>query len=109
MVCDLLTSRHVGLVTPKQARNLLNSCTSRLRTLLSVPQRFKRLGLDRKTIQSFPDVTDRARTLMGELPDDVLNAERRAPLAPERLHLNAPSLPEAIVGIPDDIAANGTP
>ena len=95
LVCRVLTASHVGLVDGSMRDELLDSCSHRLRATFMIPQTFRLTGVDREAVHGDGDACRRAREAMGEVPQEILRGERRAPVVPRR---------SAIPGI---LSANG--
>ena len=95
LVCRVLTASHVGLVDGCMRDELLDSCSHRLRATFMIPQTFRLTGVDREAVRGNRDECRRAREAMGEVPEEILRGERRAPVVPRRT---------AVSGIP---SANG--
>ncbi|MEA3275562.1 MAG: TIGR03761 family integrating conjugative element protein [Pseudomonadota bacterium] len=78
----VLTARHVGLVEGGDAERLLGCCAGKIRGLFCLPQGYRFLGVDRSALAQGTAKAEQARKAMGEVPEDVLSGERRAPLGP---------------------------
>ena len=85
LVCTALTAQHVGLLGSEACRRELNLCARRIRALFTISQSYRFLGIDRPLIHRATAESERARQLMGALPDDVLSGERQAPLVPRKV------------------------
>ena len=85
LVCTALTAQHVGLLGSEACRRELNLSARKIRALFTVSQRYRFLGIDRPLIHRATAESERARQLMGALPDDVLSGERQAPLVPRKV------------------------
>lgn len=84
-VRTLLTAHHVGVLTGAAMEGLLNACARKIRGAFAVPQGYHFLNIDRTALQQGTANASRARELMGEVPADVLNGARQAPLAPRKI------------------------
>ncbi len=85
LVCTALTAQHVGLQDSEACRRELNLCARKIRALFTISQSYRFLGIDRPLIHRATAESERARQLMGVLPDDVLSGERQAPLVPRKV------------------------
>lgn len=84
-VRTLLTAHHVGVLTGAAMEGLLNACARKIRGAFAVPQGYHFLNIDRTALQQGTANASRARQLMGEVPEDVLNGAHQAPLAPRKV------------------------
>lgn len=84
-VCAVVTAAHVGLLGLERRQQIQHSCARKLRSLFMLPQTYRLLKLSRATVRAQNGRTHEARKLMGEIPEDILNGERRPPFAPRRL------------------------
>ena len=84
-VRTLLTAHHVGVLTGAPMEGLLNACARKIRGAFAVPQGYHFLNIDRTALQQGTANASRARQLMGEVPEDVLNGALQAPLAPRKV------------------------
>ena len=84
-VRTLLTGHHVGLLSGVAMEGLLNACARKIRGAFAVPQGYHFLNVDRSALQQGTANASRARQLMGEVPEDVLNGAHQAPLAPRKV------------------------
>ncbi len=73
LMCLWLTVTHVGMPIDKVLEESLKTCSKKLRALFTVPQGFQDLGLNRRLVQADDPLHIKAKTLMGELPEDILN------------------------------------
>jgi len=84
LVCTVLTCRHIGQLDDESAQVIINLCARKIRGTFVVPQGYRLLGIDRKCLQQSSGKDPRASSLMGELPEDVLSGEHRAPIVPRK-------------------------
>lgn len=84
-VRTLLTAHHVGLLTAATMEGMLNTCARKIRGAFAVPQGYHFLNVDHAALQQGTANASRARQLMGEVPEDVLNGVHHAPLAPRKV------------------------
>ena len=82
LVCQAFTAKQIGVLNSEQCMHIVRACARRIRGVFGLPNRFRRLGITRATVQDTHPLFQRAEELMGVLPSDVLKGERRAPLAP---------------------------
>ncbi len=85
LVCTALTAHHVGLLDHEACQGELKACARKLRALFTIPQSYRFLDLERPLIRRGTAESERARQLMGALPEDVLSGERQAPLVPRKV------------------------
>ncbi len=84
LVRTVLTCRHIGRLDDESAQVVIHLCARKIRGTFVVPQGYRLLGIDRKCLQRSSGKDPRASSLMGELPEDVLSGELRAPLVPRK-------------------------
>ncbi|MEL0585493.1 MAG: TIGR03761 family integrating conjugative element protein [Candidatus Thiodiazotropha sp. (ex. Lucinoma kazani)] len=85
LVCRVLTAGHIGLLDDATRRGLIQLGARKIRATFLIPQGYRFLKLDRASVRETTGRSQEARQLMGELPDDVLNGERQAPIAPRKV------------------------
>lgn len=85
LVRTLLTCHHIGLLNNKAAEGIVKLGARKVRGTFVVPQGYRLLGIDRKSLQGNSGKAPQACQMMGELPKEVLNGEQRAPLVPRKL------------------------
>ncbi len=85
LVCMLLTARHIGLLDSQASEDILKASARKVRAVFMIPQRYRLLKINREQVRKAVGRSHEARQLMGEVPDDVLNGQRRAPLLPRKL------------------------
>ena len=84
LVRTLLSARHVGLLTREASERLLHVGGRQIRRALQSPVGYRYTGVTRLDVEQGTAKALQAKDVMGELPDDVRTAERRAPYAPAR-------------------------
>ncbi len=84
LVCTVLTCRHVGQVDDAAVQAIINLSARKIRGIFTVPQGYRKLGIDRLCITRSSGKDVRAISLMGELPEDVLSGKHHAPLVPRK-------------------------
>lgn len=84
-VRTLLTAHHVGVLTGAAMEGSLNAGARKIRGAFAVPQGYHFLNVDRAALQQGTANASRARQIMGEVPEDVLNRAHQAPLAPRKV------------------------
>ena len=82
LVRTVLTGTHIGLFDGETSDGLLKPCTRKIRGVFALPQNYRSLGIDRETVRTGTGKAARAAELMGDVPDDVIRGEHRAPFAP---------------------------
>lgn len=85
LVRTILTCRHIGQLNDKPVDTCISHCAHRVRATFSVPQGFRSLGLKREILQQAEGIDPRVSKLMGNIPEDVLSGEQRAPLTPHKI------------------------
>ncbi|MCU7943552.1 MAG: TIGR03761 family integrating conjugative element protein [Candidatus Thiodiazotropha sp. (ex Cardiolucina cf. quadrata)] len=85
LVRTVLTCRHIGLLENEAAEGIVKLSARKVRGTFVVPQGYRLLGIDRKSLKQNSGMDSRACQLMGELPEQVLSGEQRAPLVPRKL------------------------
>ena len=83
-VRTVLTAQHVGLLSGAEREGLLHGSARKLRAAFSSVQDYRFLGVDRAALSQGSANASRARELMGDVPDDVLNGQRHAALTPRK-------------------------
>ena len=84
LVCTVLSARHVGLLVRDEAERALHLGGRQVRRALQSPLGYRYTGVTRLDVEQGTAKALQAQGAMGELPDDVRTAERRAPHAPAR-------------------------
>ena len=84
LVRTLLSARHVGLLTREESERALHVGGRQIRRALQSPVGYRYTGVTRLDVEQGTAKALQAKDVMGELPDDVRTAERRAPYAPAR-------------------------
>lgn len=82
LVCAVLTARHVGLLPRETAEQMLHQGGRAIRRALLIPTQWKHCAVARADARQGNQRAETAREAMGELPQDVLDATRRAGHAP---------------------------
>ena len=82
LACQAFTAKRIGVISSERCHDIVRACARRLRGVFGLPNRFRRLGITRGTAQEANPIFQRAEELMGVIPSDILQGERRAPLAP---------------------------
>ena len=85
LVCMALTARHIGLLDSKASEDILKASARKVRAIFMIPQGYRLLKINRELVRKSLGRSHEARQLMGEVPVDVLNGERDAPLAPRKM------------------------
>ena len=87
LMCLWMTVQHVGVVIDEALEERLRASAKKLRAVYASPQSYQRMGVSRALYCVGDSLTDNARALMGDVPDDILS-ERRAPkLRPKKTHV----------------------
>lgn len=86
-VRTILTARHVGLLSEEQSLGLIDSCSTVLRSLFAMPQRYRVLRVDRTAVKAGTAVAAAAAKIMGPVPAAILLGEQQPRLAPRRAEL----------------------
>ena len=79
-VRTLLTAQHVGLRNAPPMQSLLTANARKIRGTVALVQGYHFLGIDRAALKQGTANASRARELMGEVPQEVLNGTHQAPL-----------------------------
>lgn len=93
LICAVVTANHVGLIDTARRAQIQHACARKLRSLFMLPLAYRKMKLDRPTVQTRTGRAHEARQKMGEVPDEVLSGERRAPFAPRRWSSPTMTLP----------------
>lgn len=81
-VRTILTARHVGLLSEQQSYAQIEGCSTVLRSLFAIPQRFRVYRLDRAAVKKGGPSVVAAIESMGPVPPAVVRGEHRPRLAP---------------------------
>lgn len=78
----VLTARHLGLVDRRRSQEILQAAGRAIRRTFNYAVQWRFTGVNREDIRQMNQNAERARKLMGEIPAEVLSAEKRARIAP---------------------------
>ena len=82
MTRDVLTARHIGVLSATACQFTVYEQARKIRALFMLPFIYRFLSLDRDRASSWEGVGKRAEILMGVIPPDIKDGQRRASLAP---------------------------
>ena len=82
LVRTVLTGAHIGLFDSEAADAVLKPCGRKIRGAFALPQAYRFLEIDRAAVRQDTGKAVQAIELMGIVPDDVMNGERRALFVP---------------------------
>lgn len=82
LVLATLTARHVGLINRDDAHRMLADAGRTVRRAFAVPQGFRATAVKRDDMRGNTKRAERARQIMGELPQAILDGELRPEHAP---------------------------
>jgi len=99
--CEVLGMRHIGLLTRVKAERYLNLGGKALRAALQSGTGYRRQGVTRNDVLANNPKAQKATTLMGSIPDDILNMKQRSDFAPELRQYNKREPSEVISGSSD--------
>jgi integrating conjugative element protein (TIGR03761 family) len=94
--CKVLSARHVGLIGRDESEKLLHQGGRWVRRALQSPVLYRLLGVTRDDVLQRTAKGLQAEETMGEVPDDVLRGDRRAPHAPAVVAQRESGVPEAV-------------
>ncbi|HHI71458.1 MAG TPA: TIGR03761 family integrating conjugative element protein [Rhodobacteraceae bacterium] len=77
-----LTCENLGILDRGQVYSVLRGIARKLRRIFHLPLEYKFTGVCREDIRHGTKVSERAKSLMGELPKEILNGHRRPRHAP---------------------------
>lgn len=80
--CTVLTARRLGLIDQLHSDEILRSAGRAIRRTFNYAVQWRFTGVTRNEVRQMSQTAQRARTLMGEIPLDVLSGEKRARIAP---------------------------
>lgn len=86
LVCAILTGRHVGLIQRGNSDKALHNCARRVRHAFALSGLWKFTLVTRTDMRNGTPIALKAReamAIMGELPQEVLDGNQRARIAPE--------------------------
>ncbi|MCI0653671.1 MAG: TIGR03761 family integrating conjugative element protein [Methylococcaceae bacterium] len=78
----MLTARHLGLIDRVRSDEILRSAGKAIRRTFNYAVQWRFTGVNREDFRQMNQNAERARKLMGELPSEILSAEKRARMAP---------------------------
>jgi len=85
LVCMVLTVRRVGLLDSEGSDQVIRSCGRKLRSTFTVVHEYRFTGVSRELLVRGDAKSDAARAAMGEVPDEIVDGELRAPITPRKL------------------------
>ncbi len=85
LVCMVLTARRVGLLDSEGSDQVIRSCGRKLRSIFTVVHEYKFTGASRESLDRGNAKSDAARAAMGEVPDEIVRGELRAPIVPRKV------------------------
>ena len=88
LVCMVLTARRVGLLDSEGSDQVIRSCGRKLRSIFTVVHEYKFTGASRKSLDRGNAKSDAARAAMGEVPDEIVRGELRAPIVPRKVRFS---------------------
>ena len=94
--CKVLSARHVGLIGRDESEKLLHQGGRWVRRALQSPVLYRLLGVTRDDVLQRTAKGLQAEETMGEVPDDVLRGDRRAPHAPAVVTQRESGMTEAV-------------
>ena len=77
-----LAAAHRNLLEPQKAFQYLDQCGHVLRSLFTLPTKYKFLFLDRASVEARNAVAIKAEEIMGEIEPEYLNKQRRPKYGP---------------------------
>lgn len=86
LVCTVLTARHVGLIQRGESEQRLNQCARMVRHAFSLSALWKFTLVTRADVSNNNPMAQTARksmTILGEIPEAIINRQRRANISPE--------------------------
>jgi integrating conjugative element protein (TIGR03761 family) len=102
LCCSVLTLAHVGLMTQAEKLRYLDVGGKIIKAALTSAVGFRHQGVTRNDLIANNPRAQKAKQLMGEVPQDIVDLKRRSPYAPELIQysddadadIDAPSEPE---------------
>ena len=88
MTLDVLNLFHAGLMTRQQKERLVHKIGKVARGALTSATGFRHCGVTRNDVMANNPKARKAKELMGEVPEDVLNLKLRSDYAPELRQYN---------------------
>ncbi len=89
LVCMVLTARRVGLLDSEASDQAIRNCGRKLRSTFTVVHDYRFTGASRELLVRGDARSDAARAAMGEVPDEIVNGELRAPIVPRKVRFPA--------------------
>lgn len=84
LICTQLTLDHIGWVVSPNLVQSITAAERKIRSAFLVPQGYHYLGIDVAAVRQGTKKAQRALEKMGEVPEEILRGEHKAPLAPKR-------------------------
>lgn len=107
LVRAILTGRHVGLLDRNTAEKLLHEGGRAVRRAYSVAQGYRYLAVTREDVRQGTAKGRRAKEMLGELPQEVLEGGLRAAHAPDIRHREEKRGTEPVDGAADPAGGEG--
>ncbi len=85
LVCMVLTARRVGLLDSAENDQVIRSCGRKLRSIFTGVHEYRFTGVSRELLVRGDAKSEKARAAMGEVPDEIVRSELRAPITPRKL------------------------
>lgn len=89
LVCMALTARRVGLLDSESSDQVIRSCGHRLRSAFTAVHEYRFTGASRESLSLGDAKSDEALAAMGEVPEEILSGEQRAPIVPRKTRFPA--------------------
>jgi len=85
LCCSVLTLAHIGLMTQSEKMRYMNIGGKIIKSALTSAVGFRHQGVTRNDLMANNPRAQKAKQLMGEVPQDIVDLKRRSPYAPELL------------------------
>lgn len=82
LVSTILTARHLGLISRPSGEQLIRRGTRLVRRVLDLPLGWRPLAITRADVRANNERAQRARTQLGDLPEEILSGTCRANIVP---------------------------
>ena len=73
LMCLFMSALHVGAMDQRSLDEQLSACSRKLRAVFTAPQGFQALGVHRGLLKGGGDRIEKAKSVMGEVPEEIIN------------------------------------
>jgi integrating conjugative element protein (TIGR03761 family) len=103
LACLALTAWHIGLLDRSPCSHLLNITGGTIRNAFGLTRHWHFTGVTRTAMRNDDTLAKQAKSRMGKLPQEILDREHRAKMAPEIKRSSLSSTPNQTETLPNDL------